>query len=281
MLVKAVNLFIRFKYTRMKKWILALVLGGVSAVSAWAQLEGTVIYETTVNIHKQLEGPRAEQLKGMLPETTAMKQQLKFTSTATLYEKYVEPTDVAEEDLDQGPGRWITRMMGGAGEDQYFTDLENGRIAQKRDFLGKTFLVKDEVEELKWKIMPEQKMIGKYVCQKAVLQVDTTALDARLNSRWMRRMKGDVVAWFTPQIMVPAGPNEYGQLPGLILEMELGSPYNLIRAMVINVEPLAEPIVAPTEGKVVTRDEFQEIVRVKMEEMRKERAANGGRGGRF
>lgn len=263
----------------MKKWMLTL-FAGVCTLAAWAQLEGTVIYETTVNIHKQLEGPRAEQMKGMLPETTSMKQQLKFTSTATLYEKYVEPTDVADEDLEQGPGRWMMRMMGGAGDDQYYTDLENGKIAQKRDFLGKTFLVKDDTEEMKWKILPEQKMIGKYVCQKAVLQIDTTALDANTSSRWMRRMKGDVVAWFTPQIMVPAGPNNFGQLPGLILEMELGSPYNLIRAMVINMEPLAEPIAAPTEGKVVTRDEFQEIVRVKMEEMRQERAS-GGRGGRF
>lgn len=265
----------------MKKWILTLALG-VGSIAAWAQLEGTVIYETTINIHKQLEGPRAEQMKGMLPETTSLEQQLKFTSTATLYEKYVEPTDVAEEDLDQGPSRWIMRMMGGGNEDQYFTDLQEMKIAQKRDFLGKTFLIKDEVKELKWKILPEQKMIGKYVCQKAILQIDTTELDANTSSRWMRRMKGDVVAWFTPQIMVSAGPNEFGQLPGLILEMELGSPYNLIRAMVINLEPHAEPLTAPTDGKVVTRDEFQEIVRVKMEEMRKERAASGrgrGRGG--
>lgn len=62
-----------------------------------------------------------------------------------------------------------------------------------------------------WVIQEEQKMIGNYLCFKATRMKIMGA-------------KGDVghpvVAWFCPELPYAFGPLEYGDLPGLILELQ-------------------------------------------------------------
>lgn len=139
----------------------------------FAQTEGEIIYTTTINIHKQLKGDRAEELKKMLPETQSFKQILYFTESATLFKKHEEKTDVKEEDLEGGRGRrMMMRMAGGGQNDQMYVDLEEETVVQKTDFLGKTFLISDDIEERKWKLTKETKKINGYLCYKAIMQIE-------------------------------------------------------------------------------------------------------------
>lgn len=59
-------------------------------------------------------------------------------------------------------------------------------------------------EELKWKILSDQKMIGKYQSQKAELQYG--------GRKW--------VAWFTIELPFSDGPYIFNGLPGLIISIE-------------------------------------------------------------
>ena len=86
-----------------------------------------------------------------------------------------------------------------------------------------------------------------------------------------------IIAWYTPQIPVSQGPDEYWGLPGLILEVSAGRTVILCNKIVINPkEGLA--IEKPKKGDEVSREEYQEIVVEKTKEMA-ERFGNGRRRG--
>lgn len=87
----------------------------------------------------------------------------------------------------------------------------------------------------------------------------------------------EITAWYTMQIPVSAGPGEYWGLPGLILEINSGRTTILCTKITLNPENKKE-IKKPTKGKEVGREEYQDIVKKKMEEMRAMfRARRGGR----
>lgn len=96
-----------------------------------------------------------------------------------------------------------------------------GRIKQKKknyiteelqeDF-GK-FLVSRSYQ--KWELHDETKMIGDYLCFKATTFYTTTNPKGKV-------FKRDFTAWYTPQLPYKFGPAGYGNLPGLIIELQGG-----------------------------------------------------------
>ena len=65
----------------------------------------------------------------------------------------------------------------------------------------------------KWKLHEETKMIGDYVCFKATTFHTTTNPKGKV-------FKHDFTAWYTPQLPYKFGPVGYGNLPGLIIELQ-------------------------------------------------------------
>jgi len=281
----------------------------------FAQSEGEIVYVTKINIHKQLKGDRAEELKKMLPETQSFKQILYFNEETTLFQKYKEDKDVAEEDLGDGRRkRMMMRMMGGGENDSYYVDLEEETVVEKRDFLGKTFLISDDIAENKWKITKETKTINGYVCYKAVLQIEKKKPkkeetkkevakkedeSGKLTDKSKAKKEGDkkekgrrddrrnrnrgpksVIVWYTPSIPVSAGPSTYNQLPGMVMQVEIDGTNKVITVEKVTLKTLDKgTIKKPKKGKKVTREEFNKIVKAKMDEMRKDRGGKGhGRG---
>ncbi|AUC83496.1 GLPGLI family protein [Lacinutrix sp. Bg11-31] len=91
----------------------------------------------------------------------------------------------------------------------------------------------------------------------------------------------EVVAWYTMQIPVNNGPGDFWGLPGLILEINSGRTTILCSKIVMNPAEKQE-IKMPTKGKEVTKAEYNDIVKKKMEEMREMYGGRnrGGHGGR-
>ena len=81
------------------------------------------------------------------------------------------------------------------------------------------------------------------------------------------RKEIEVTAWYTPQIPVNQGPDDYWGLPGLILEVNAGRTTILCSKIVINPQN-KEEIQAPKKGEEVTKQEYSDIVKQKIEEMR-------------
>ena len=223
--------------------------------------QGEIIYEDKVNIHKSLP-PEMEDFKAQIPEFRNSKQVLYFTDKETLYTAFKESSD-EDESLSSRDGRRRMRFMRGRNESKLYSNIEEKLHLEEREFFGKKFLIDGAGESIAWKMTGEQKQVGSYLCQKVTFQ-DTSRI---------------IVAWFTPMIPVSAGPGSYGQLPGMILHVDINDGERMITAVEINLKELEEgTIVRPEDGDEVSREEFDKIVEEKTAEMREQ---FGGRGGRF
>jgi GLPGLI family protein len=126
----------------------------------------------------------------------------------------------------------------------------------------------------------ETKAILNHNCMKATAtQTSSSTRMTMDNGKMERKVVEDtslVVAWFASDIPVSAGPAEYqGQLPGLILEMDVASGRQTFRATEISAKADLASIKAPTGKKHYTREEFRKEVDKMMDEMQRN---NGGPG---
>lgn len=239
-----------------------------------------------------------ERMKGFLEKVYI----LDFGRAASVYKE--------EEKIEapgQGGGRGFGRMMMGSfSQGNQYKDVQKGIIMESKEFFGKEFLIKDSLPKLKWKMEGETKQIGKYLCFKATALKKVDELDFSSMRRRNRdndkektpeQKKQDsikaakdpfsqidvpkeilVTAWYTLDIPVNQGPSEYWGLPGLILEVNAFRTTILCSKIVMNPAE-KEAIEEPTKGTVVTRKEYNEIVKKKMTEMRDMYRGRGGRSG--
>ena len=230
--------------------------------------QGEIIYEQKINIWKNLP-PEMEGMKENIPEFRTSKSSLLFTSEETYYtpkERTKEEKEKARE-RRAGEGRRGRRGRGRGGrgrggkEKSHYNISEN-LVKSSSDFFGKQFLISGPPKTYKWKITGKQKQVGEFLCQEAVYQ-DTTET---------------IKAWFTPMIPVAAGPNTYCGLPGMILHMDFNDGDRTITAIDVQLKEIDPAlIIEPTEGKKVTRTEFEKIKEEKMEEMKQEYGGEGRR----
>lgn len=145
---------------------------------------------------------------------------------------------------------------------QAYVDFGSGAITETREFMGRTFLISGDRPTYQWKLGTEQREFLGFMVQKA------TAV----------REGAEIEAWFTPQIPVQAGPGQYGGLPGLILVLSLDGGHLLYSATEVSLEGLDDVEIAPpTDGEMVTREEYETIVAEKLEEIRATRGAGNRR----
>lgn len=232
---------------------LATLLLLLFPLTALAQ-QGTVRYEETVKLEIKLP-PEMKHLEQQIPSQHTTARLLFFDESASLMK--TAPAPEAKQ-LEAETSGMRFRMMASRADEETYTAFDTGLRVEKRDFLGRTFLVKDETPAVAWRLTGEQSTFLGYQCQKAVARRDTVAVEA----------------WFTPEIPVPAGPGIYGGLPGLILVLTEGEGRRTFVAKEVTLEaPPAGTLQAPTKGKEVTRAEFDAIVEEKMKEMGAQRGA--------
>ena len=287
------------------KFILVVCLAFLFSLSVSAQkdFQGQAVYfsKTTMDMDgwggqmsDQQKKMIAERMKSMFEKTYI----LNFNRTESAYK---------EEEKLEAPGQgsmWRGMMSSFTGGPQY-KNIKDGLLLQEQEFFGKQFLVKDELPKLEWKMGTETKQIGQYMCFKATAIKKVDEMDFMNMRRRDREKKTDdkdekkegeevvdstkvddpmdevevpkeieITAWYTPQIPVNQGPGEYWGLPGLILEVNANRTTILCSKIVLNPKE-KDAIEMPTKGKEVTRKEYNEIMKKKMEEMRE---MYGGRG---
>lgn len=247
--------------------------------------------EGNKDVSPEMQKNMEERMKKMFEKTFI----LNFDKLASIYKE--------EEKLDapgqnNGGMRMMSSITGGGGT--HYKNIKEKAYSIDKEFMGKEFLVKDSLPNLKWKMEGETRVIGGYNCFKATAvrpvsttdfrnlrpkkEEETTAkqADAAKKTNFMDGMEVPkevvVTAWYTPEIPVNQGPEGYWGLPGLILEVNDGKTVILCSKIVLN--PKEKAVIKPsTKGKVVTQKEFDEIVVKKMEEFRDMNRGRGGNGG--
>jgi len=205
--------------------------------SLWAQSEGVITYEITVNNHRNIPADQ-EGRKAMVPQYRTFKQQLFFNSAGSLYKPLIEE----EEDEQQRPGR---RFRMGAIN---YTDQSASLFLTQMDVFGKKYLVSDTLKPAPWKFGTETKVIQGYDCMQAFY----TTNDDR---------KQTITAWYTAKLPPMLGPERYNTLPGAVLAVDVNNAERVIVAKKIEVRPLGkDELKAPTEGQKVTSEEFKKIM---------------------
>lgn len=105
----------------------------------------------------------------------------------------------------------------------YYKTSKNLRF-EVRHLSGKELLIKKA--SIKWKILDETKNIKGYKCQKAKsvqLFYSVNIKTGNLNTK-----EQPIIAWFTTELPFAFGPENYGGLPGLILELRTqGKNYSI------------------------------------------------------
>ena len=225
--------------------------------------EGTINYDRVIKIEIELP-PEMESMRDQIPTENTTKMVLHFNEFESVWQASAEQEEPRGREF--GGGGMRVRMQRNRDQNITYINHDEGQITDQRDFMGRTFLIRDEQPTQAWKLTGEQGDFDGYVVHRATAMRDTTSIEA----------------WFAPEIPVTVGPGQYGGLPGAILVLTVDEGRMTFTAKDIQMGPLAEgTIVVPDDGKEVTQEEFDEIVEEKRAEMEAQFGGRRGAGGRF
>jgi GLPGLI family protein len=263
-----------------------LLFLGIGLQAAFAQgFTGRAYYKSSSNFSIKMDSTRVApeqmaQIQASLKKQMEQNYILSFNQTESTWKK--------EESLGGGPA---TASAGGAvfmvatsGEGStLYKNIADQSFLEEQDMMGKAYLVKDMLEPVEWELSEETKKVGNYTVQKASY---TRIVDSKRFSTGMTEMENvkdtlQVTVWFTPEIPVAHGPENFFGLPGLILEVQ-----NQGRTLIcekIELNPSADPVVIerPSKGKEITQAEFRTVQEEGMKQMMNRYQGKPGEGNRM
>ena len=207
---------------KMKK-ILILGLMLLNVCSFGQKMSGRIIFETSRDLGKTLAKAKfmskeekdreSETWKNQFSQKTKMV--LSFAPNSSFY-----TFENQQETTEDGTYTYTH-------DDFYITrDFEKQTYLDYQNILGKNYVVEDSLKPLKWKIMNDLKEVSGYICMKAI------AFDSLKSQK--------VEAWFCTDLAVPAGPDRFFGLPGVILELILDDGAFAITSTVVDVSGTTE-----------------------------------------
>jgi len=263
-----------------------LLFLGTGLQAAFAQgFTGRAYYKSTSQFSIKMDSTKMApeqmaQIQASLKKQMEQNYILSFNQTESTWKK--------EESLGGGPA---TASAGGAvfmvatsGEGStLYKNIADQSFLEQQDMMGKAYLVKDMLEPVEWELSEETKKVGNYTVQKASY---TRIVDSKRFSTGMTEMENvkdtlQVTVWFTPEIPVAHGPENFFGLPGLILEVQ-----NQGRTLIcekIELNPSADPVVIerPSKGKEITQAEFRTVQEEGMKQMMNRYQGKPGEGNRM
>jgi len=244
------------------KTLLVFLLALFPAVAV-AQ-SGVILFDRAVRYDFELP-ERLGEMRNQIPSANISSLLLLFNESESLL--VPAPTDEEEEPLTgmalraQGATERL-RMGSLSRSDQetlqkVYVNSEEGTVAETREFMGRTFLITGTRPAYVWKLSGEQTEFLGYLVQKATAVLDSSVIEA----------------WFTPEIPVSAGPGLFGGLPGMILSVSVDSGHTVYSATEVNLTTVEDAAIrAPQDGQEVSRDEYEQIVVEKLEELQMRRS---------
>lgn len=264
----------------------ALFFLSVTIPQAIAQgLTGRAYYKSSSSIQFQMDSTKTSpeqmaEIQAQLKKQMEKDYILSFTQTESNWKQ--------AESLGSGPatassGGMTMVINTGSADRVLYKNIADQAYEQEQEMMGKEFLIKDVLEPSEWELTGETKKIGNYTAQKATY---SRIIDSQRFSTGMTEMENvkdtiRVIAWFTPEIPVAHGPDNYFGLPGLILEVQ-----NQGRTLIcekIELNPSVDPVKIehPKRGKIVSREEFRTVQEEGMKQMMNQYQGKPGEGNQF
>jgi GLPGLI family protein len=263
----------------MKKLLTVFVLA--CSLSGFAQIkEARIVYERVFQLPARTFAGNPD-IAAQLPRSRTNQYELLFGNNQSLWQYLPDANSEGDPNtFTAGGGAMVLRFAGGSNDISY-CNFEKGIHLEQREIADKNYVVSDSIRKLDWKLTGESKTILNYKAFKATAQrIGTRPQMTMENGEMKRQVVADtasIIAWFTSDMPVPAGPANYqGQLPGVILELEENNGQIIYKAIEVSPKVNASKIKEPKDGKKITQAEFEKENEKVMEEMRRN-TPNGGR----
>ncbi|MRS61176.1 GLPGLI family protein [Larkinella terrae] len=229
----------------MKKLLILLFATiGVQAVAQ--KMEGMVTYDRTQDYVKIMSRmtflslDQKERMKATNKNYSSKPTQmvLYFNEDQSLYTN-------ADEYWRSENGQWSYRNSDYIIRRDFKQETKSDVI----EMLGRTYLIDDSLKVPKWKILNQLKDIAGHICMKAETEDP------------IKQQK--VVAWFAQDIPVPAGPEQYSGLPGLILELDLNDGDVVVTASKIEMKDVSKELTAnkKIKGRKIKTADYDKIIK--------------------
>ncbi len=250
-----------------------------STFSLFAQdFQGVATYKTQRKLDVKIDstqvggGEMQKQIMEMLKKQFQKTYILTFDKNTSLYKE-----DEALAPPSTGGG--MVFVQASNGSDVLFKNIKTQSFINQVETFGKQFIIKDSLQAISWTLHQETKNIGNYTCfkatyTKAIEESTRISFVEEKNKSETKTTTRTVTAWYTPQIPVSNGPDDYQGLPGLILEISDGDLSILCSKITLNPKKTIE-IEEPQKGKEVTQQEYNDIMEKKMEEMSEQYKGRG------
>lgn len=133
--------------------------------------------------------------------------------------KFLKDEYVLDFDLQRSAYKWskesqenktFWQISKPSKEDKVVMNFNEQSVLALKEGLGEQYHIEDSLRRYRWKISDEVRTIAGFDCRKAI----TTICDSVV-----------VVAFYTDEIPVPAGPENFNGLPGMILGLAIPRLY--------------------------------------------------------
>ena len=224
----------------MRKYFSVAFLFAITITHAQTK-QGTIVYERKIDVHRRMED---EQMKAMVPQFRTDKHELLFNKNVSVYKSVEE--EEAPDPFDNGGGNRLMIRFGGPGDDGVlYKNFSNQKTLQQTSLGDKEYIIDDTIRTQQWKLADETKTILNHSCKKATTKTERGS---------------DIVAWYAEDIPVPAGPENFGGLPGAILLLDANNSEIVFTATEIKNDVSTKDLKEPASGKHITRVDFEKKV---------------------
>lgn len=212
--------------------------------------KGRIEYERKLNQFKPFEENESDnewmkELMKTMPRLVTDVYELRFNETKSIYKLAKENTD--------NKYMWGTKP---SETDNVVNDITGNTVTAQREIFENTYVIKDSLRNLEWKITSETRDIAGFECKKAVTKICDSVV---------------VVAFYTDQISVSAGPESFGGLPGMILGLAIPRLYTTWFATKLElIEPTSAQLAPIQKGKKVNWNQLYTELKKGMKDWGKE-----------
>jgi GLPGLI family protein len=215
---------------------------------------GIVKYQKTTKYNfEPSDNQRWNDLIADLPKEKEFAFVLYLTHEEALYEENLVEQEAIPHELRRALHRQSFSEPPQPKAEKVYYNISKGKKFKQMEFMTRNFIVESEIKNQEWKLNSELTKILNYNCMNAEIVIDGQ----------------EIRVWFTSEIPVPVGPDEYYGLPGLILAVEKNGVTILLATSIELTIPTKEQLTKPKDGKKLSPEKFEKIVEEKKEEFRK------------
>lgn len=186
-----------------------------------------------------------------------------------------------EEQKLEAPTAKSGMIFSSSDSEKIYKEIKSNQKMVEKEFFGKEFLIVDSLPNWNWQLKEDTKKIGDYTCYKAISIQKVTPKQrsdyeeakklqeqGKTNFFMMSEPKDKITTvWYTPEIPISQGPDEFWGLPGLILEANFDNTTILCSKVILN--PKEKIVISkPKKGKKMTKNEYDKIIEEKLSEFK-------------